>query len=216
MKNQLFQTHGFSNEETESWYEGTVGPTSDSEERESFRVINLHFPRENDHGKSQRISSFWVQDWLWNLKTVCWGPAWTFIVLTMKDSERRCGVIQKYVGSEVRTGPGTTWESWAPRVSFTVIFPTSQRWMNFFPVNGTLIPSIRDSFAPATHLLLTMQKSPARVKCPTIIMYYSVFFSFLFFFESLTVISSRGECSFDCRTGRKYVRTSNALVEVAV
>lgn len=36
------------------------------------------------------------------MKTVCQVSARTFIILNTEDSERRCEVIQKYMGSEMR------------------------------------------------------------------------------------------------------------------
>ena len=133
------------------------------------------------------------------VKMVCWTPVWTFIAFTIEGSEWRCGVIKVYVGSEVRKGPRNTRESWAPRATQPRSdLPARQRGMTFPSVSGTW-NSIRDSFGPASNLLMMPKTSGGwsvhLLLCTTLCYFH-------LFFESLISVSSLGECSFDGRKGK--------------
>lgn len=135
------------------------------------------------------------------VKVVCWTPVWTFIAFTIEGSEWRCGVIKEYVGSEVRKGPRNTWESLAPSATQPCSdLPPMTMWDDFSLCKWHL--EFHQRFLWSSKQSSNDAKNFWRVKCPSVIMYNSVLFSSLFFFESLISISSLGEHSSDGRKGK--------------
>lgn len=183
-KNQLFQIPHFSNDETESCMNELLAKKSDSEGVANVKRSegSLWFPTENNSGEGQwQELSFWVIDsaleWKWSA-----GPLCDNCLITIEGSEWRCELIQKYsFRSEERSKKHLG--DLAPSATQPCSdLPPWQCGMTFPSVSGTW-NSIRDSFGPASNLPNDCQTLEG--KCPSVIMYNSVLFSSLFFFESL-------------------------------